>query len=674
MATDEITRLHYYQRQYLGADDFEAQQEYHRDMRRRHNLGPHTWGIVTGLELVERPQEGNPQNVDIFLQPGLAIDGFGREIVVFSPTRLDTFLFVPFGAGNVDVWLAYNEQKAGLPRAGYEQCEIGGQYSRLLEDFLILAGPQPTPTHDNLSVDGKKGVPPVAGGTLAADEVAIPQDESVPYQEFSDDANSPRWLVKLGMVHWDGKQEFEPAASGVLTDGRPYAAAVAAELLASAGTLRLRPRQTPADPDAADFASVEGRLRVDGRLVAKHDVFLHGTRLSFQTSGGEDNKSPLWLQRSQGGAGQDLHINIGDGTVASSLTVGPTVGSTQKTFLVVKDDDTVLVATGALDFGSQTRQMINLWSTADGKHHYGIGVQSGTTYFRSHDQFCWFKDGVHSDSASDPGANGSLQMRLDSQARLYFGSTVRQMLNLYNQTYGIGVQSSTLYFRSNADFCWFRGGSHDKDRSDPGGGSLAMKLDNQNHLTVNGKASVGDDVVIGNNTNATLTVRHINGKQTNTNSNDNLYLNWGTGKDVHVGNVSGAASDLVVSGDVDVRGDLKLAHPENVIKVRTYVRVVDNQGQNNPVEWTVNHAGEFTQIYDRFVVLQGFSLWGNNSITFNNWGHVESDGAIPQHAFIRIKSSSLSSTSGEAYCSESDAGLESDNSILFTLVVLGRKD
>ena len=35
----DIERLNYYEGEFLGAVDFQAEQEYHRDMRRRHNLG-----------------------------------------------------------------------------------------------------------------------------------------------------------------------------------------------------------------------------------------------------------------------------------------------------------------------------------------------------------------------------------------------------------------------------------------------------------------------------------------------------------------------------------------------------------------------------------------------------------------------------------------------------------
>lgn len=60
---------------------------------------------------------------------------------------------------------------------------------------------------------------------------------------------------------------------------------------------------------------------------------------------------------------------------------------------------------------------------------------------------------------------------------LGFGSVARQMLNLWSTQYGIGVQSDTLYARSNQSFAWFRNGAHDDAQFNPGsGGSLLMTL------------------------------------------------------------------------------------------------------------------------------------------------------------------------------------------------------
>lgn len=69
---------------------------------------------------------------------------------------------------------------------------------------------------------------------------------------------------------------------------------------------------------------------------------------------------------------------------------------------------------------------------------------------------------------------------IDDSIALNFGSTTRQMLNLYGVSYGIGVQALTTYFRTDPSggFAWFLGGTHSNTQYAPGaGGSLVATLD-----------------------------------------------------------------------------------------------------------------------------------------------------------------------------------------------------
>ena len=75
-----------------------------------------------------------------------------------------------------------------------------------------------------------------------------------------------------------------------------------------------------------------------------------------------------------------------------------------------------------------------------------------------------------------------------------FGSTTRQMLNLYDTSYALGVQSSTLYYRSGSNFAWFKGGVHSDTAYNAGtGGALAMKLDGSYNLTATGDVTAYSD-------------------------------------------------------------------------------------------------------------------------------------------------------------------------------------
>lgn len=85
-------------------------------------------------------------------------------------------------------------------------------------------------------------------------------------------------------------------------------------------------------------------------------------------------------------------------------------------------------------------------------------------------------------------AGGGLQLDDDTgyPTDLYFGSNTRQMINLWGTSHGIGVQSSTTYFRSSSRFSWFAGGVHSESQNNPGtGGSVLMTL-TSGGLTVNG--------------------------------------------------------------------------------------------------------------------------------------------------------------------------------------------
>jgi trimeric autotransporter adhesin len=59
---------------------------------------------------------------------------------------------------------------------------------------------------------------------------------------------------------------------------------------------------------------------------------------------------------------------------------------------------------------------------------------------------------------------------------LSFGATTRQMINLFNAEFGIGVQSSTTYLRSNDAFAFFRGGVHNNGFLEPGTGGSRLML------------------------------------------------------------------------------------------------------------------------------------------------------------------------------------------------------
>jgi hypothetical protein len=83
--------------------------------------------------------------------------------------------------------------------------------------------------------------------------------------------------------------------------------------------------------------------------------------------------------------------------------------------------------------------MLNLWG---GAGEYGIGVQSGTQYFRTDlgGSFAWFEGGEHSDAPLDPGADGAIPMQLN-------GATAQLALTNSNLLGDIATGSPSLSLR-----------------------------------------------------------------------------------------------------------------------------------------------------------------------------------------------------------------------------------
>ncbi len=302
MATiTNIERLNYYEGEYLGAVDFDAEQEYHRDMRRRHNVGQHTWGIVAGLELAQVPNGGPNSEVDVYLMPGMAVDGFGREIVALNKIQLTQDPFAPYFDPNpaakpkqMYLWIAYDQ---AMVQASQDTCASAGQsnaFGRVEESYKIAVTPDPTsPVNSPLTVDSAslspgapQSTPPQPG------DIVLPNDGSVPYQEFSGDDQVLTWFIAIGTVLWDPHNEVfvsQPVDKGA--QGRMYAGSVAETIYAPGGALtvldRSAPFPLPSDPTNPDYPGVgveiagslhvDRSLQVDGLLNALTNVLI-GTK------------------------------------------------------------------------------------------------------------------------------------------------------------------------------------------------------------------------------------------------------------------------------------------------------------------------------------------------------------------------------------------------------------
>ena len=100
---------------------------------------------------------------------------------------------------------------------------------------------------------------------------------------------------------------------------------------------------------------------------------------------------------------------------------------------------------------------------------------------------CYFGFGVGTDRFDVVTSNAyRLQVMnngvVNIPVSMTFGSQVKQMIGMYGNDYGLGVQSSTWYARSGGGFAFHRGGSHNNGENNAGGGSVRYVINRNNTI------------------------------------------------------------------------------------------------------------------------------------------------------------------------------------------------
>ncbi len=217
MNSDGLSRAHYVEGQLLRLGDLVDEQAYHIAMRRVHNVAHHAWGIVRGLELMA--DEGG-----IRLAPGLAVDGYGREVIVPFDHTVDLSAFDVRSSDQLDLWLLYH-QLPSRSTTGAATCPPGGNG----------AAPAATPAADRLAESYRVEARPSAGA--GADRR---KPEGVPGRDLDfgptrvppDDPTKP-WPVFLGTI--SRARVGDAVVYRVALAGRPYAGLVGERIVAPSG-------------------------------------------------------------------------------------------------------------------------------------------------------------------------------------------------------------------------------------------------------------------------------------------------------------------------------------------------------------------------------------------------------------------------------------------------------
>lgn len=126
---DQIQRLHYFNNQFLKAEDFTTEQEYHLEMRRRHNHVLHTKGVAEGLQIKKK------DNKTITVKAGTAIDEDGNEIVLLKDLSISLADTIKFPKNStIYIFASYNENKE---KPQHDNSTDENQKTRFFENAVI---------------------------------------------------------------------------------------------------------------------------------------------------------------------------------------------------------------------------------------------------------------------------------------------------------------------------------------------------------------------------------------------------------------------------------------------------------------------------------------------------------------------------------------------------------
>ena len=106
-----LQRLNYFDGQVLGADDFQAEQEYHRNKHRRHNLHCHGVGVVQGLRVSTTKEKAH---WSVVVEAGVAIDAMGNEVHLCTPAKVQ----LPEALTRIQVGIRFSERLRGSVLVG----------------------------------------------------------------------------------------------------------------------------------------------------------------------------------------------------------------------------------------------------------------------------------------------------------------------------------------------------------------------------------------------------------------------------------------------------------------------------------------------------------------------------------------------------------------------------
>jgi hypothetical protein len=325
------SRVHYFSKQYLRRQDFADEQSYQIALRRRHNISHHIWGIVLGLDIAI--EEGA-----LVIRPGVAIDGYGRELFLTTKFTISSDTFSNLGSNRLDVWLNYDSVANSPAPAGYLGCDPANP------DTYYRTNEQPRVSLERAPVSRVKARQPKAvprALTTAQVQLQTPDDPLV------------LWPIYLGRVTYQPDQD----QYSIDATDRPYSG-VAAEVIehpANAarieiGRISTTEEQRTIGSVTFTYKSVSGakNTRAFAVFVPPNDLDPQSTNIQLQPRFEIDSNGENYLRGSSTVYG-NVQLNGGAVQFKNPSTVDPAVARKNPSIYRVVDgsDDQLRIDLGS---------------------------------------------------------------------------------------------------------------------------------------------------------------------------------------------------------------------------------------------------------------------------------------------------------------------------------------
>ena len=169
-----VFRNRYFDGKFMTAGDFATDPDYLLERHRLHNRLLHGWGIAEGLEVVRHPNEDCCDRW-VRIEPGVAVDRLGREIVLAEPAAVEVVPAKAADEGPFVLFIAYGEEAVepvpalyaeGIPDPDHREPNRLREVPRFQVVRAAEAGPDEWPSAEGTSApDGR--VPAAALGRVA---------------------------------------------------------------------------------------------------------------------------------------------------------------------------------------------------------------------------------------------------------------------------------------------------------------------------------------------------------------------------------------------------------------------------------------------------------------------------------------------------------------------------